>query len=217
MAINVSLSLPHIKKITIVSDRPEILSGTVLDERNNAVEIRSIHPAKDLSPLLPTSLIHQIYEPFRELFKAETGTTGLVILDPLCPLRRVSHVREAISLFLQQTEGSRPWSSVYSVELLQNHFHPKKIVRITGDNYLEYNDPNGRNVYNRQQLEGDCYYLQNHLIYIIDPMIFDNPSHEIAKDLAYICREPMVTIKKKSDLARVLYSARNETDKHTDD
>ena len=126
---------------------------------------------------------------------------GLVILDPLCPLRKSHHIEEAIKLYLTQQHMPRPWLSVRSVHMVPSHYHPKKILKLSEQSNLDYFDPDGKLIYQRQQLQDDDYYCLNGVVSILDPLEKKASilgGHEM---LGLIIDEPMVRVEGIEQLA----------------
>ncbi len=129
--------------------------------------------------------------------------TGIMILDPLYPLRDRSHVHGAIQIYLSQRVNAPHRMPVVSFSRLPSRFHPKKILSIEHDGTLAYVDTAGASVYRRQQLDEDPYYVENAGIYIFDASQLQD-QHGEDDVLGYIIDEPMPRAESGSELEWIL-------------
>ncbi len=201
LATEVALSVTRINRTMVVTSGIGLRDGMLPDARIDVLEIDSPFHEFDMSSLFP-----KIFDKVGRVAGEGTDCDGMVILDPFCPLRRPGHVNDAIMLYASQAGQPRPWLSVISVDLLPNHFHPKKILKLTDSGNLDYFDEKGREVYRRQQLEGDDYFRKNGTVHIIDPRAGVSSSSKNGEMLGYVIEEPLVTVEDRDglNLARAL-------------
>ena len=206
LAIKIAISSSQIDRILVVSDHPisgdkelhshpSVTSVTIpfVDSNNDDIyEIMvSIYPYLRRSLGLP---------PENFLGGLEGG---LVAFDPLCPLRRPSHIIKAINMFIsqgkQQGRGARRFH-VVSVGILQNHFHPFKVFRVGSNGSLNYFSQEGRKIYQRQQLDRHPYFYENSAVSIFNERLVQGANPMGNEVLGCLIEDPMVIIRKKHDI-----------------
>jgi CMP-N-acetylneuraminic acid synthetase len=204
MATEVALSVTQINRTLVLTSGIRLPDGILPDTRTDVLEINTHCCEFDTSYLFP-----QIFEEVGRISREDKDCEGMVILDPHYPLRRPEHVKDALMLYSSQAGRPRPWLSVISVDLLPNHFHPRKILKLTDSGALDHFSEKGRGVYQRQQLEGDDYFRKNGTVYIIDPMADVSSSSKNNEILGYVIEEPIVMVKDRYDLnlARALINS----------
>ena len=200
MTIKVALSTPMIKQIILVVDENRRFENVDLADRIDVIYVSKSDTNIEYSCNFLITLAKEVFKYIGEYSEGDENYHGLVVLDPLCPLRRPSHVKDGIDIYLSQVGRPRPWCSVTSVELLPNHFHPKKILKLTDTGELDYFNQEGRKVYRRQQLKDDNYYVENGVAFIFDPIIANDSFAGNKEMLGYIIEEPIIGINKRYDL-----------------
>lgn len=128
---------------------------------------------------------------------------GIVVLDLLCPLRKPSHITQAINVFVSQPPRLRRIDRrfhVMSVGVVQNHFHPFKIVKNGKDGNLLFFKQEGRRIYQRQQLEGHPFFYPNSAVNIFDESLVQDLKPMGNEILGCFIEDPMITIWKKQDI-----------------
>lgn len=199
LVIGMALSVNLIEGIFLVTDGPMNCEEKTEHPRIHLLEIENCGQTPELTSF-PFSILPQVIERLGQISTQKPFCEGLVILDPLCPLRKSRHIQNAIELYESQGNKPRPWLSVKTVNLVPNHFHPKKILTLTQEGDLIYFDPEGQMIYRRQQLEGDNSYCINQAVHIVDPMSLETQSLENEEILGLIIDDPMVVIEEKEDL-----------------
>jgi CMP-N-acetylneuraminic acid synthetase len=200
MALDIGLALKQIERTIIVVDEENNLDRTWVDGQTDVLKVNVADSRDEHSFSFLLSTIGQVLEQIRQGAEGIPVYHGFVILDPLCPLRRTDHVKDAIAIYTSQAGQSRPWLSVMSVSRQPNHFHPWKVLKLTHGGELDYFHQKGREVYRRQQLEGHDYFYPNGAVLIIDPMRRETPVLDSPEILGHIIEEPMITIRGKHEL-----------------
>ena len=219
MATENAYDVDQIEQIIVVSDKPGIFENTQKLPRTLLIESSSPKPLSDCPYPEQLPFVVKVIDRLCRISGKDPCCEGLIILDPLCPLRKSSHITKAMQIYASQSKVERPWQRVASFSLLPNHFHPKKILKHTGYGDLEYFDLSGQQVYRRQQIEGDNYYYINSAIYILDPMRVHRTLTENNEILGLIIDEPIVTVKERHHLefARALHDHNKRDRFHVDD
>jgi len=199
LAIDMALSVHRIERIVLVTNGPMNFEEKAEHPRIHLLEIGNSGQTPDLTSSL-FSILPQVVEKLGQISTRKPCCEGLVILDPLCPLRKSGHIQNAIELYESQGNKPRPWLSVKTVNLVPNHYHPKKILMLTQEGDLDHFDPEGQMIYRRQQLEGDDFYCINQAVHIVDPVSLETQSLEYDEILGLIIDDPMVVIEEKEDL-----------------
>jgi len=199
LVIDMALSVRQIERIVLVTNGSMTFEERAEHPRIHLLEIENSGQTLNLT-YSPSSILPQIVKRLEEISAQKMCCNGLVILDPLCPLRKLVHIQNAIELYDSQFDKPRPWLSVKSVNLVPNHYHPKKILMLTQEGDLDYYDPTGQMIYRRQQLEGDNSYCINQAVHIVDPMSLETQSLENEEILGLIIDDPMVVVEEKEDL-----------------
>lgn len=200
MALEVILDVQQIEQsIVATCDK----YGSIKRLVNEDIDVFSVKspdaiPKNSFSYIL--SISQQVLNKIDKIYSKKTGYDGVVFIDPLYPLHKPVHIHEAIKLYSSQLEEARPWRSVISVDPLPNHFHPKKILKISKTGELDYFHQEGRRVYRRQQLEGEEYYRKNSAIFIFDPLINDSILLENNKIMGYVIDQPVIKIERMNDI-----------------
>lgn len=200
IATEVALEVPQIEHTIIATDKLYDFHGISMDSQIDVLKIKKSDYISDLSFPYLMYILSQVNEKFSQISKGYSDCDGLIILDPLCPLRKPVHIQDAIVLFMSQINQPRPWLSVVSVGLAPNHFHPKKILKMNRDGSLDYFDPKGHQIYQRQQLAGDSYYYENGAIFIVDSKGINASVLDKKEMIGFFIKEPMVTVKGKHEL-----------------
>ena len=199
LVIDMALLVHQIERIVLVTNGSMTFEERAEHPRIHLLEIENSERASDLT-YSPSSILPQVVKRLEEISTQKMCCNGLVILDPLCPLRQLVHIQNAIELYESQFKEPRPWLSVKSVNLVPNHYHPKKVLMLTQEGDLDYYDPTGQMIYRRQQLKGDDFYCINQAVHIVDPLSLEAKSFEHEEMLGLIIDDPMITIERKEDL-----------------
>jgi CMP-N-acetylneuraminic acid synthetase len=118
----------------------------------------------------------------------------IVMLQPTSPLRRSTHVRQALR---QCVDGD--WDSVWTVSEISRSYHPIKHLQLEEAGHLSYRDPQGANFVARQMLEPT--YRRNGAAYVFTRRcILDQKQILGTRSSAVIIDEPQVGIDTESDL-----------------
>ena len=131
----------------------------------------------------------------------------IIIAEPTSPLRRPCDLEEATSQLVESRADS-----VVSVSKLDSKFHPSKILRVTDDNYLEFNQADGPSVTYRQTLShyyyrnGACYILTRKCLLELRAIITENTK-------AFIIEREIVNIDELPELELAEFLARKEIQK----
>lgn len=118
----------------------------------------------------------------------------LVYLQPTSPVRRITHLRKALSEVIK-----KDFDSSWSISKIDNKFHPKKILKISQDKFLSIYNNDGKNIVARQQL--DEVYIRNGIFYIFKvSKLLKNKNIFLKKNHPSITIYPYVNIDTIRDL-----------------
>ena len=191
-AVDVALSIQSIERVFLIGTSISSEFRNTDSSKIQVLELDIPDHQLDLTPSYDSSLWTRIIERLSHVSGRYPCCHGLIILDPLCPLRKTDHIEEAIKLYLTQQHMRRPWLSVRSVHIVPSHYHPKRILELSEQGDLDYFDPGGKLVYQRQQLQDDEYYCLNGVVSIFDPLETEASAHRGDEMLGLIIDEPIV-------------------------
>jgi CMP-N-acetylneuraminic acid synthetase len=209
-AVDVALSIQCIERIFFIGSSIKTLFETGDCSKIQTLELEIPDLQLDMTSFNDSPSWIRIIEGICHQSGKYPDCHGLVILDPLCPFHKPHHIEEAVKLYLTQQHLHRPWLSVRSVHRVPSHYHPKKILKLSEQGGLDYFDPGGKLIYQRQQLQDDDYYCLNGVVSIVDPLETKASilgGHEM---LGLILDEPMVRVEGIEQLA--LAEALNDHD-----
>ena len=201
ISVELALNIREMQRVAVVTERENGIHETF---RMKGIDIIVIptqeHPINSQLFLLRSDFIGYVLHQIKGLRKEYLNDNGIIFLDPLCPLIRVEHVNGAIEEYQSQMGKPRPWMDVACFNEVSNHYHPKKILAIHGEGHLEYYDEKGRDIYQRQQLVGDHYFLRKSAIYITDPLKKRDVGKKNAHVIDHIINEPVFSVQKEHHL-----------------
>jgi hypothetical protein len=134
-----------------------------------------------------------------ETLQRQTELSGILFVDPHCISRTDAQLADCISLYFSQLDRPRPWLTVVSMSEVQNHYHPKKVLSMDDTGALQYFDPEGVNVYCRQQLDDEPVFVINGAVRIVDPLIESEQGTQ-CRVLGYVMNGPFLTVRSKLEL-----------------
>lgn len=206
-AVDVALSIQSIERIFLIGTSINSAFRTADSSKIQTLEMEIPGHQLDLTSSYDSSLWIRIIEGLCHVSGRYPCCHGLVILDPLCPLRKTNHIEEAIKLYLTQQHIRRPWLSVRSVHIVPSHYHPKRILKLSEQGDLDYFDPGGKLIYQRQQLQDDECYCLNSVVSILDPLETEASTHGGHEMLGHLIDEPIVRVhgSQQLELARALH------------
>ncbi|MDA7604036.1 acylneuraminate cytidylyltransferase family protein [Candidatus Pelagibacter sp.] len=83
----------------------------------------------------------------------------VIYLQPTSPIRKISQIKKALSIVIK-----KKYDTSWSITKIDKKFHPKKILKISKDNFLSIYNNEGKKIFARQQLED--IYIRNGIFYI---------------------------------------------------
>lgn len=200
IAIECSLSPPSVSRIIVMSNDQSLSISKELRHRVGMLTTESGLTTEWRKSDEKVFLLNKLNEDINHGSEGLNNYDGILMIDPLCPLKERSDIHKAMERYLRQESGQGARLSVVTVSVLPNHFHPKKIVRLSGNGHLEYYDKTGKNVYRRQQLEGDDYYIQNNAISIIDPMNVEERRLKNERIIPLVIEDPVIQVSDTCDM-----------------
>jgi CMP-N-acetylneuraminic acid synthetase len=199
-ALDSILENPLIQRTFVVADEHSKALEELPDKGVERILLRNVDDtAEGDFPCSYPALRHMVDE-IGPIGNSGKDYDGLVVLDILCPLRSRRHVQNAIAAYMMDAEKDRPWLSVFSVSLVQSHYHPKKVLEMTAQGELSYYDPQGGHIYRRQQLEDEAYFYVNKAVIIVDPQGIGDTFFMEREIKGCITNDPMVRVEHSSDL-----------------
>ena len=121
----------------------------------------------------------------------------VVMLQPTCPQRTVSHVMQTIERF---AEGD--YDSVWTVSPTDLKYHPLKQLQLDANGNMSHFDERGKQIIARQQLQPT--YTRNGAAYAISrSCLLEKQSIMGDKVSAVVIDEPLVSIDTLDDMAQV--------------
>lgn len=121
----------------------------------------------------------------------------VVYLQPTSPLRRTSQLRYALKEVIK-----RNFDSSWSISQIDNKYHPKKVLKISNENFLTIYNKNGKKIVARQQL--DKIYIRNGIFYIFKVSKFvKNKNIYFKRNYPSITKYPYVNIDTYQDLRKI--------------
>jgi CMP-N-acetylneuraminic acid synthetase len=122
----------------------------------------------------------------------------IVMLQPTCPFRSDSHVRDCLRKLIHED-----LDSVWSLSMTDSKAHPLKQLTLQ-DNRMDYYDSLGGQIIARQQLEP--LYHRNGAAYAISrTCLLDQHSIKGARSSAVVIEDPLVNIDTPDDLEYAEY------------
>ena len=117
----------------------------------------------------------------------------ICLLQPTCPLRKVSHLKKAVSKIKRYK-----FDALWTINSIDKKFNPIKQLLVTG-NYLSYYDIKGKDFVNRQSLEQT--FIRNGCAYLFSrDTIFKNKTI-LPKNSGYLeIRDKLINIDNLEDL-----------------
>jgi len=206
-AVDAALSIQSIEQIFLIGTSINSVFRTEDNSKIEALELEIPTHQLGLTSSYDSSLWIGIIEGISQVSGRYPCCHGLVILDPLCPLSKTDHIEEAIKLYLTQQHIHRPWLSVRSVNIVPSHYHPKRILKLSEQGDLDYFDPGGKLIHQRQQLQDDECYCLNSVVSILDPLETKASTHGGHEMLGLIIDEPIVRVHgiEQLELAKALH------------
>ena len=129
----------------------------------------------------------------------------IVMLQPTSPLRKASHVKDAVELFF---EGG--YDAVWSVSLTDSKNHPMKQLLFDGDT-LQYYASDGKHVKARQQLPP--IYQRNGVVYVMSrDCILKHKNIQGERCGALVLRDDFVSIDTEFDIRLAEFLMRESAD-----
>lgn len=182
--------LPMIDRCVVSTDHPEIARVA----QGAGIDAPFVRPAELSGDRIADVrvLIHAL----RETEKLDRVSYDIIVmLQPTSPMRKPSHVLQAIRKLVREK-----LDSVWTVSETDSKNHPLKQLRIKGKK-LEYYDPKSAEVVSRQQLE--VLYHRNGVAYAMTRgSLLGQKSIKGKKSAALIVREEVVNIDTWRDLKR---------------
>ena len=83
----------------------------------------------------------------------------VVYLQPTSPIREISHLKKALSFVI-----NKKYDSSWSISKIDKKFHPKKILKLSKQNFISLYSKDGKKIFARQQL--DDIFIRNGIFYI---------------------------------------------------
>jgi len=141
--IRSALKSKYIDRIVVSTDSEKIAKIS----KENGAEVPCLRPkklARDDTPVLPV-LQHMI-----EYLEEKEGYSpfAVLILQPTSPLRTEKHIDDAIKKFLKKPRAD----SLVSVMVVPHNFHPKKLMKISGEYLIPYLKGEGTRILTREGL-----------------------------------------------------------------
>ena len=202
-------SIAGIRQVFVVGrDSKAAYSGTA--GHSNVVPLEAdLPPLSARAPGDPLRSVRELAGAAAGVIETLAGSDGgLLVLDPLRPLIRPEEIFEAAKGFRLLDVESRRRIGVVGVSRLRNHHHPKKILRLAEDGALAHFQEDGRGVFQRQQLQGDDYYVIDPAVTVLGPLV-EETSWDPAEWVAVPLHDEGVRVESREllDLAGALEQA----------
>lgn len=199
----------QIERVAVVSDREYDLKASIGQDKIDFIMIPPNDQWDLNSPCIPISCMREILSSPSIKLHSISHSHGIIFINPLFPWYTPHPFQEAIEIFVSQFGQPRPWRSVVSVNVLQNQYHPKKVLKIDEKGELKHFQPEGLKIYQRQQLLGDEYYEINDALAVIDPKLKGDLLSDEGGLFGYVTDRSITRINSRQDLKIVEALNRN--------
>lgn len=205
-AVKLGVMTPNISRVLLSSDD----KGIIDEAKKAGCEIPFKRPSELSTSDTPMVKVleHAVRWIRDDMHGSGEDLRGLVVLQPTSPMRRLSHIIEAVELYDELKTAGRDISGVISVSPVPDAFSPERIIKPEIKKMREAETVTASRPGAHRSIAGETLYYRNGAVIVLDPDCLPALNSFNPPVYPYVIHDPLVSIDSLFDLRRVEFCGR---------